>query len=152
MSDKPRIPPPFDEERLEEAIAYYGGDLSPEEKALFEAHLADCPGCQEALRLAKENLPQLEAMLAFKPKHTIDEQVSRFEQMMAQKRSEAEDPTQNQRLVVPAVRAQRARLWIGLVFGAAVAVLLAFLLLRSGSNANGHGEVYGPHPPTEDGG
>jgi anti-sigma factor RsiW len=82
MSDRPK---PHDE-MLEQAMAYYGADLSPEEAAEFEKHLATCPGCQEALQLAKTTFPIVEQILAFKPKHTIDEQVKRFEAMVEKKR------------------------------------------------------------------
>jgi anti-sigma factor RsiW len=85
-----RIRPELHQAMIEQAMAYYGGDLSPAEAAEFEAHLATCPGCQAVLRLAKENLPQAMALLAFTPKHTIDQQVARFEALAAETRRTAE--------------------------------------------------------------
>jgi predicted anti-sigma-YlaC factor YlaD len=73
------------EERLMQAMAYYGHDLSPEETAEFEAHLATCDECREMLEVARTGLPFAEALLAFEPKHTLDEQMARFEAMRAER-------------------------------------------------------------------
>jgi anti-sigma factor RsiW len=113
------------EERLEQVVAYYGGDLTGAEKAEFEAHLATCEECQRALQLARKALPVAEDMLAFKPKRTIDEQVARFEAMWAEK-------TKAERQVTRA-RAAPSRLWLTLVtmaVAAAVALLLYWMLPR----------------------
>ncbi len=129
MADKPET----HDEMLEQAMVYYGGDLSAAEAAAFEAHLATCAGCQESLRFAKERLPVAEALLAFTPKRSIEEQVQRFEAMVAERRR--------------AARPRRARLWIGLVFGAAMAAAVTFALLRIGPRLIGRDEVYAPEPP-----
>jgi anti-sigma factor RsiW len=80
----------------EQAMAYYGGDLSPEEQAAFEAHLAGCEECQKLLAEARRLLPAAEAMLAFKPKYTVEEQVQRFDQIR-QMRRELEEGQRRQR-------------------------------------------------------
>jgi len=128
--------PKLHDEMLEQAMAYYGGDLSPEEAAQFEAHLATCPGCQEALRMAKAALPLAEQLLAFKAKHTIDEQVKRFEALVEEKRR-AESRA----------RTSRLRLWLGLAFGTAVAAAATFALMRIGPNVPLPNQVYAPEPP-----
>jgi anti-sigma factor RsiW len=78
------------ETHTDRAMAYYGNDLSPEERAEFEQHLATCAECQALLEKAKQFLPTAERMLAasskFTPRHTIDEQVARFERMVAEER------------------------------------------------------------------
>jgi anti-sigma factor RsiW len=124
------------EERLEQLMAYYGGDLTGDELAEFEAHLAGCEDCQITLKLAKKTLPMAEAMLAFKPKHTIDEQVARFEAMWAEKRrAEAR------------ARTSRNRRWLVVAFGATAAAATAVAILRFGPNLFLPGEVYGPERP-----
>jgi anti-sigma factor RsiW len=138
MADIPKNHPPTHDEMLEQAMAYYGGDLSPEEAAAFEAHLATCPGCQEALRLAKESFPLVEQLLAFKPKHTIDEQVARFEAMVAEKRRRESSAAQAQ---------PRRALWLGLAFGAALAAAATLAFLRIAPRVFGAGDTYGPNPP-----
>jgi anti-sigma factor RsiW len=108
------------EEKLEELSAYYGGDLSSEESAAFEAHLAECDRCRETLRVMKQTLPFAEQLLAFKPKQTIDEQVARFEGMWADKKARER-----------AARRPRTRLWIGLALGMALAAVIAWAFLRT---------------------
>ena len=106
----------------EQAMAYYGNDLTPAEKVTFEAHLAGCAECQALLADAQRLLPRAEALLAataaFKPKYTVEEQVRRFDQMVA------------------AERVQRRRRWrlatYALAVGVAVMVGIAALnALRS---------------------
>jgi anti-sigma factor RsiW len=120
------------EERLEQLMAYYGGDLEGEELAEMEAHLASCEDCRRTLRQARQVLPVAEAMLAFKPKRTIDEQVARFEAMWAERDR--------------ATRKQAGRpvlLWVGLAVGAAAAILLALALIRQ-APPNPNTQVYAP--------
>jgi len=139
MSEKPGV----HEERLEELAAYYGGDLSPAETAAFEAHLAECERCRETLRVMKSALPLAEEMLAFKPKHTIDEQVARFQAMVKEKRArEAAD-----------ARIPRGRLWLALSIGAAVTAVAAYAFLRMAAEpVNTGSQVYAPPQPRLDGG
>ena len=114
--------PPRHEEMLLQTMAYYGGDLSPEETAEFEKHLATCPECQETLKVAKETLPFTEALLAFKPKHTIDEQVARFEAIWAEKRRQ-------EAMAEPSTTPARRRLWFALAIGVAVVAATVFALI-----------------------
>jgi anti-sigma factor RsiW len=132
MADRPKL----HDDRLEQAMAYYGGDLSPEEAAEFEAHLASCPGCQEALRLAKAALPLAEQLLAFTPKRSIDEQVARFEAMVEEKRRKEWR-----------ARPSRRRLWVGIAVGAAAAAAAAFAVFRVAGPGTVPGEVYAPPRP-----
>jgi anti-sigma factor RsiW len=67
----------------EQAMAYYGEELSADEKFAFERHLEGCKECQELLADARRLLPAAEALLAFKPKYTVEEQVRRFDGMVA---------------------------------------------------------------------
>jgi anti-sigma factor RsiW len=116
---------------LEQAMAYYGGDLSPEEAGEFEKHLSTCPGCQEALRLATEALPLANKLLAIPRKHTIDEQVQRFEAMVEEKRRTER-------------RARSRRLWLAVGFGAAAAAAAAVAILRIAPGIFLPGQVYAP--------
>jgi anti-sigma factor RsiW len=130
------------EERLMQAMAYYGNDLSAEEKAEFEAHLATCDECREILEVARAGLPFAEALLTHEPKHTLDEQMARFEAMRAERvRAEA-----------AARRSPRSTTWLrfGLALGAAAAVA-ALLLLSRGQNLHPGREAFAPQR-TLDGG
>jgi anti-sigma factor RsiW len=136
------------EERLMQAMAYYGHDLSPEETAEFEAHLATCAECQEILQVARAGLPFAEALLAFEPKHTLDEQMARFEAMRAEraKRKPVARPAREVHLHVNA--------WIAVLLavalGAIVFVGLRWLGIGRGFDPN---EVYAPEKPVRsDGG
>jgi anti-sigma factor RsiW len=144
MADKPEI----HEEMLERAMAYYGGNLSPEEAAEFEAHLAGCEGCREALREANATFPAVEQVLRFKPKRTIDEQVARFEAML-----KARDEKQRSISLARVARPRGVRLWVGLAFAVAVAVATVFAFSRLSHIIVRPGDqVYGPQPPAGDGG
>jgi anti-sigma factor RsiW len=48
----------------EQAMAYYGNDLTSQERVEFEAHLATCSECQALLAKAGRLLPPAEALLA----------------------------------------------------------------------------------------
>jgi anti-sigma factor RsiW len=128
--------PPLHDEMLEQTMAYYGGDLSPEEAAEFEKHLATCPGCQESLRLAKTALPVVNKLLAIPRKRSIDEQVARFEAMVEEKRRKERRALSSRR-----------RLWIGIAFGTAAAAAATFAILRLGPHIVLPGEVYAPPKP-----
>jgi anti-sigma factor RsiW len=116
----------------ERALAYYGNDLSPEEKAEFEVHLPGCEECQKLLADARELLPAAEAILAFQPKHTVEEQVRLFD---AQVRAEQ------------AQRVRRYR-YVGLALAAAIAAVIgiaAFEALKP--VARPAQKMYAPSPP-----
>jgi anti-sigma factor RsiW len=132
------------EEMLERVVAYYGDELTPAEKTEFEAHLATCEGCQHALRLAQMALPVAEDILAFKPKHTIDEQVARFEAMWAEKR----------KAEAAALRTRRSMVWLrwGVALGAAVAVGMLLFLLKLPGKVRPDQEIYAPRNDVVDGG
>jgi anti-sigma factor RsiW len=140
---------PLHEEMLERVVAYYDGELGSAEKVEFEAHLATCKDCQYALSLAQKALPVAEDMLAFKPKHTIDEQVARFEELWAKKRkAEAEAEA-------AARRTPRRRAWLpwGLALGAAVvAVALLLFLSKLPAKVRPDRDVYAPGNDVVDGG
>jgi predicted anti-sigma-YlaC factor YlaD len=128
MADKLKI----HEERLEQLMEYYAGDVAGEARAELEAHLEGCQECQTTLKQAKEVLPFAEAYLAFKPKRTIDEQVARFEAMWAERdRVKEREP-------------RRWGLWLGLALGAATAVVVAIAWLRQGSVVHPGQEIYAP--------
>jgi anti-sigma factor RsiW len=136
------------EEMLERVVAYYDGDLTAAEKAEFEVHLATCKECQHALRLAQMALPVAEDMLAFKPKHTIDEQVARFEAMWAEKRK-AEAEAEARRTP----RSGPLRLWMSLAAVAVALVIATVLWWRLAPTMVQRGqEVYMPEKPVVDGG
>jgi anti-sigma factor RsiW len=98
-------------EHLAKAMAYQAGDLNPTEAAAFEAHLPTCALCPPVLADAPGREKQLlqlgDAMpvATFTPKHTVEEQVQRFDAMVKQERK---------------ARVQRIVLW-----SAAAAVLVA---------------------------
>jgi anti-sigma factor RsiW len=139
MPDKPGS----HDARLEQVMAYDGGDLSGEERAEFESHLAGCEECQRALAQAKQALPMAEAMAAFEPKRTIDEQVARFDEMVRRKRArEAVE-----------LRSRQRRLWISFAVAAAVAAAVAWVFVRViGSTVSPERQVYVPPKPAADGG
>jgi anti-sigma factor RsiW len=64
---------------LEQAMLYRNGDMTPEEKAAYEPHLATCAECQRSIATANKVMPFVNAHLAFKPKRTVDEQVAKFD-------------------------------------------------------------------------
>jgi anti-sigma factor RsiW len=139
MSDKPE----GHDARLEQVMAYYGGDLTGEERTEFEAHLAGCQECQNALAQAKQALPTAEALAAFQPKRTIDEQVARFEEMVSKKRAREADE----------LRTRQRRLWISLAVATAVAAAVGYVFLRViGSTVAPDRQVYIPPKPAADGG
>src|SRR5262249_1340487 len=134
MPDKPES----HDARLTQVMAYYGGDLTGEERVEFEAHLAGCAECQKALEQAKQSLPMAEAMAAFQPKRTIDEQGARFEEMVRKKRAREADER----------RTRQRRLWISLVVATAVATVVGWVFLRViGSTVSPDRQVYVPPKP-----
>jgi anti-sigma factor RsiW len=134
------------DERLEQAMAYYGGDLSPEERAEFEAHLASCAECTEALRLAKVAFPAVEQVLGFTPKHSIDEQVARFEARVRER-----DEKSRAVSTAASTRPRRARLWVGLAVAAAVAAIALLVFLRMTPLGRPGEREYAPIPSGDGG-
>jgi anti-sigma factor RsiW len=127
------------QERLEQLMDYYAGDVAGEARAEFEAHLEACEECQTTLRRAKEVLPFAEAYLAFKPKYTVDEQVARFEAMAAERdRAGKREP-------------RRWGLWLGLALGATAAVVVAMAWLRQAPVVHPGQEIYAPEQTTDGG-
>ncbi len=134
------------DERLEQAMAYYGGDLSPEETVEFEAHLAGCVECTEALRLAKAAFPAVDQVLGFTPKRSIDEQVERFEALVRERDEKARVSSH-----AALVRPRRVPLWVGLALAAAVAAI-AFLVFSRMAPLGRPGErEYAPIPSADGG-
>jgi len=103
--------------RGDEITSYLSETLEPKERAAFEAHLKDCQECQRELADQKALFAQVNEVLAVKPKRTIEEQVARFEKMVAAERAEK----------------RRRLLWqipLGLALAAAATVAAANLLHR----------------------
>ncbi len=48
---------------IEFLMDYLAGDLSPEERALFDAHLAMCPACRAYLQTYQETIQLEKALL-----------------------------------------------------------------------------------------
>jgi hypothetical protein len=46
-------------QRLDDAVGYYFGELSPIERAAFDAHLRDCVACSRAVETARAIFPAL---------------------------------------------------------------------------------------------
>jgi len=98
--------------RSDEITSYLSETLEPETRAELEAHLDDCQECQAEVEAQKALFSQVNEVLAVKPKRTIDEQVARFEKIVAQERARA-------------VAVRRRRLRWELPLGIAVAAALA---------------------------
>ena len=107
--------------RSDEITSYLSETLEPKERAAFEAHLRGCEECQRELAAQKALFAQVNQVLAVKPKRTIEEQVARFEKMVAAER--AAEPSRKRRRV-PA--------WaIGIGAAAATAAAAAVGILES---------------------
>jgi anti-sigma factor RsiW len=98
--------------RSDEITSYLSETLEPEERAAFEAHLQTCADCQDELEAQKALFARVNEALFIKPKHTIAEQVARFEKIVA-----AERATKRRKL--------RQRLMWQVPLGIAVAAALA---------------------------
>jgi anti-sigma factor RsiW len=100
--------------RSDEITAYLSDSLEQEQKASLEAHLTTCEECQGELAAQQALFSDVNEVLAFKPKRTIDEQVARFEREVAAERKAAPLPVQlaprrsHRRWMIPAVVALAA--------------------------------------------
>jgi anti-sigma factor RsiW len=74
--------------RSDEITSYLSETLEPRERAAFEAHLEECEECRQELAAQKALFARANEALAVKPKRTIEEQVARFEKMVAAERTE----------------------------------------------------------------
>ena len=102
--------------RSDEITSYLSETLEPPERAAFEAHLRGCEECRQELAAQKALFDRVNQVLAVKPKRTIEEQVARFEKMVAAERA-----------TTPNKKRWRAPAWaIGLA--AAVATAAAAML------------------------
>ena len=111
-------PPPPHAPRLDDAIAYHYGELSPEARAEFETHLETCPACRHAVATANVVFPALPAVLAArKRRRTTDEILALMD--AEQRRLDAEER----------VARARPRRWPFWVLGGAVAAAAAALLI-----------------------
>ena len=72
--------------RSDEITSYLSETLEPQERAAFETHLAGCEECRQELADQKALFARVNEVLAVKPKRTIEEQVARFEKMVAEER------------------------------------------------------------------
>ena len=84
--------------RSDEITSYLSETLEPEERAAFEEHLKTCEECQRDLAAQKALFAQVNKMLAVKPKRTIEEQVARFEKMVAEERAGKTAETRRRRV------------------------------------------------------
>jgi anti-sigma factor RsiW len=75
--------------RSDEITSYLSETLEPETRTELEAHLEGCEECQAEVEAQKALFSQVNEVLAVKPKRTIDEQVARFEKIVAQERAQA---------------------------------------------------------------
>jgi anti-sigma factor RsiW len=84
------LPEPAGLAELERAVAYHAGHLDAAARAEFEVHLATCAACQQTLAEMKQLMPKLgsleSAVPGFTPKRTVEEQVARFDRMVAAER------------------------------------------------------------------
>ena len=74
--------------RSDEITSYLSETLESAERAAFETHLKGCEECQRELAAQKALFARVNQVLAVKPKRTIEEQVARFEKMVAAERAE----------------------------------------------------------------
>jgi len=74
--------------RSDEITSYLSETLEPRERAAFETHLAGCEECRQELAAQKALFARVNEVLAVKPKRTIEEQVARFEKMVAEERAQ----------------------------------------------------------------
>lgn len=122
------------EDHGDRAMAYYGNDLSAEERVVFEAHLSACAECQALLATARAELPAAERFLSFKPLQSADAQAARFEAMVAAGR----------------VKQRRRKIWwrVGLALATAVILVLgvAVYVVSHAPDDRG-GPLYAPTPP-----
>jgi anti-sigma factor RsiW len=132
----------MDGHRSDEITSYLSETLEPAERAAFEAHLQGCEECQRDLAAQKALFAQVNEVLAVKPKRTIEEQVARFEKMVAAERAAAQTgkPLEKRRRRVPA--------WaIGLGAATAAAAVAAVGIWETASPRPEPGKVYAPRRP-----
>jgi anti-sigma factor RsiW len=74
--------------RSDEITGYLSETLEPEARAALEAHLDTCEECQDEAAAQRALFDQVNQALAVKPERTIDQQVARFEKMVAAERAQ----------------------------------------------------------------
>ncbi len=128
MAETARLP--HDPERpLREVTAYLHGELAPEAKAAFEAHLSGCADCQESLSVGRLVFPAFDALLAAdrRPRTAVDAMAlldAAQAELDAEARAEAA-----QKRAWPARRAWAPRLpWLATAAAGAMAAAAALLL------------------------
>ena len=94
--------------RSDEITSYLSDTLEPPERAAFEAHLAGCEECRRDLEAQQALFLRVNEALAVKPKRTIEEQVARFEKIVAAERA-AQSESRNS--AVPKLRRRRLPNW-----------------------------------------
>ena len=112
----------------EAVLRYHDGELAPEERRAFEAHLSACEECRKTLRAAEAALGALDDSLA--PPLELDEALA------AIRRGEANGRRR---------RLRRRLAWVGLGLAAAAALLALALGGRPGvSKAPEQQQEYAP--------
>lgn len=123
----------MDKKMCDQLLDYNNGILSEEEKAVFEAHLKDCPSCQEELAEWEEltsNLPYLSDEI--EPPNGMKQRIltNVFKNEQSIEKEETTRPSAPV-LDIDAVRSETPKKKIGWLTG----LLAAGLLLSLGTNA-----------------
>jgi anti-sigma factor RsiW len=128
---------------LAELTAYYHGEGTPEARAAFEKHLADCPECQAALARLREMIPKVSARL----REPLDNSVDAMMHLMERAERDLEADRAH-RLEASA----RRRPLIFAVAALAAVVMASLLLLLMSSLLHPETQTAPPRPPAIDGG
>jgi len=70
--------------RSDQITSYLSETLESEHLAELEAHLDSCEECRSEVAAQKALFSEVNEVLAVKPKRSVDEQVARFEKVVAQ--------------------------------------------------------------------
>jgi hypothetical protein len=134
MADPVRLPHSDPERPLREAAAYLHDELTPEEKAAFEAHLPTCADCQESIRVGRFVFPRVYELLAADRRPRSDADLLALLDQ-AQGEVDAEKHTEAPRPQPAPVPTRRPWTFVipWLVGGLALAAALLVLLSRPGT-------------------
>jgi anti-sigma factor RsiW len=105
--------------RSDEITRYLSDELTPEARESLEEHLAGCAECQTELAAQEALFGRVNQLLVVQPKHSVAEQVARFERQVAAERA-------------PRLRRLRRR-QVGWAVAAAAALLLIAAVIWRGA-------------------
>ena len=128
MTDPVRLPHSDAEEPQAEAAAYAHGELTPEERAAFEAHLPTCEACRAAVETERKLAPVVAAVLADPPVKTAEEYLAMMD--AAEAKLEASSKAKATNRAWPE-RRRWAPYWPWLVASAAAAAVAVTVALPS---------------------